>query len=160
MTIQVSDGEGIATIHTYSLKADTWWQAYWWAIAAALTASVVFIWKLTHKPKPEIERLTEQRRQYHFSGKLNAYFLRQPQEEEEIPPLTFQMNRVKDGRVSLGELFGEYPVQAEALQLNSIFLIADENRSIVLCTTPRSRMSWLEMPLHAGSCNTAFVLAM
>jgi Mg-chelatase subunit ChlD len=137
VTIQVSDGEDLLQ-YTYSLKADTWWQAYWWAIAAALTASVVFIWKLTHKPKPEIERLTEQRRQYHFSGKLNAYFLRQPQEEEEIPPLTFQMNRVKDGRVSLGDLFGEYPVQAEALQLNSIFLIADENRSMVLYHTSKS----------------------
>ena len=105
-----------------------------------------FIWKLTHKPKPEIERLTEQRRQYHFSGKLNAYFLRQPQEEEEIPPLTFQMNRVKDGRVSLGELFGEYPVQAEALQLNSIFLIADENRSII--TVPH-----LEVGCHGWKCH-------
>lgn len=137
VAIQISDGEDMLQ-YTYSLQVNTWWQAYWWAIAAALAASVVFIWKLTHKPKPEIERLTEQRRQYHFSGKLNAYFLRQPQEEEEIPPLTFQMNRVKDGRVSLGDLFGEYPVQAEALQLNSIFLIADENRSMVLYHTSKS----------------------
>ena len=137
VTIQASDGEDMLQ-YTYSLQVNTWWQAYWWVTAAALIVSVVFIWKLTHKPKPEIERLTEQRRQYHFSGKLNAYFLRQPQEEEEIPPLTFQMNRVKDGRVSLGDLFGEYPVQAEALQLNSIFLIADENRSMVLYHTSKS----------------------
>ena len=107
-------------------------------IAIVFIVSAVCIWKLTHKPKPEIEWLTEQRRQYHFSGKLNAYFLQQPQDEEEIPPLTFQMNRVKDGRVSLGDLFGEYPVQTEALQLKSIFLIADENRSMVLYHTSKS----------------------
>lgn len=137
VTIQVSDGEDMLQ-YTYHLQVNRWWQVYWWVIAAALIVSVIFIWKITYKPKPEIERLTEQRRQYHFSGKLNAYFLQQPQEEEEIPPLTFQMNRVKDGRVSLGDLFGEYPVQAEALQLNSIFLIADENRSMVLYHTSKS----------------------
>ena len=51
---------------------------------------------------------------------------------EEIPPLTFQMNKVKDGRVSLGTLFGAYPEQVKAMQLNDIFLIADENRSMIL----------------------------
>ena len=42
------------------------------------------------------------------------------------------MNKVKDGRVSLGALFGTYPEQAKALQLEDIFLIADENRNIIL----------------------------
>lgn len=98
----------------------------------------IVIWKITHKPKPELEQLTEQKKRYHFSGKLNAYFLRQPEDEEEIPPLTFQMNRVKDNRVSMGDLFGDYPKQVEALQLNSIFLIADENRSMVLYHTSKS----------------------
>ena len=56
----------------------------------------------------------------------------QPLENEEIPPLSFQMNKVKDSRVSLGILFGNYPKQAQMLNLDEIFLIADENRSMVL----------------------------
>ena len=88
--------------------------------------------KILHKPRPELERLTEEKKQYHFCGKLDAYFVLQPEDEEEIPPLSFSMNKVKDGRVSLGALFGTYPEQAKALQLEDIFLIADENRNIIL----------------------------
>lgn len=137
VTIQISDGEDMLQ-YTYYLEVLTWWQAYWWAIAIVLIVLTIVIWKLTHKPKPELEQLTEQKKRYHFSGKLNAYFLRQPQKEDEIPPLTFQMNRVKDNRVSLGDLFGDYPQQIEALQLNSIFLIADENRNMILYHTSKS----------------------
>ena len=60
-----------------------------------------------------MERLTEEKKQYHFCGKLDAYFVLQPEDEEEIPPLSFSMNKVKDGRVSLGALFGTYPEQAK-----------------------------------------------
>lgn len=137
VTIQVSDGEDMLQ-YTYRLEALAWWQAYWWAIVLALVALAVVIWKITYRPKPELEQLTEQKKRCHFSGKLNAYFLRQPQDEDEIPPLSFQMNRVKDNRVSLGDLFGDYPQPAEALQLNSIFLVADENRSMVLYHTSKS----------------------
>lgn len=137
VTIQVSDGEDILQ-YTYHLEVLAWWQAYWWVIAIILIVCAVIVWRITYKPKPELEQLTEQKRRYHFSGKLNAYFLQQPQDEEEIPPLSFQMNRVKDNRVSLGDLFGDYPEQADALQLNSIFLIADENRSMVLYHTSKS----------------------
>lgn len=137
VTIQISDGEDMLQ-YTYRLEVLAWWQAYGWAIAIALIMLAIVIWKITHKPKPELEQLTEQKKRYHFSGKLNAYFLRQPEDEEEIPPLTFQMNRVKDNRVSMGDLFGDYPKQVEALQLNSIFLIADENRSMVLYHTSKS----------------------
>lgn len=42
------------------------------------------------------------------------------------------MNKVKDSRVSLGDLFGAYPKQAAALGLDDIFLIADENHRMVL----------------------------
>jgi len=135
--IQISDGEDVL-MYTYHLEALAWWQAYWWAIAIVLIVLAAVVWKIVCKPKPELEQLTEQKKRYHFSGKLNAYFLQQPEEEDEIPPLTFQMNRVKDNRVSLGDLFGDYPGQAQVLQLNSIFLIADENRSMVLYHTSKS----------------------
>lgn len=129
--LQVSDGESTIQ-YAYRIRILPLWQAYWWIILMAATAAVIILWRLTHKPKPELERLTEEKKQNHFCGKLDAYFMLQPLENEEIPPLSFQMNKVKDSRVSLGILFGNYPKQAQMLNLDEIFLIADENRSMVL----------------------------
>ncbi len=131
VAVQVSDGES-AVQYVHRVRVIPLWQIYWWAPVLIVLAAALILWKLLHKPKPELERLTEEKKQNHFSGKLDAYFILQPEGEEEIPPLSFQMNKVKDGRVSLGDLFGAYPKQAAALQLEDIFLIADENRSMIL----------------------------
>lgn len=131
VAIQVSDGESTIQ-YAYRIRVLPLWQAYWWLILLAAAVIVIILWRLTHKPKPELERLTEEKKQNHFCGKLDAYFVLQPPENEEIPPLSFQMNKIKDSRVSLGALFGNYPEQAKMLQLEEIFLIADENRSMVL----------------------------
>ncbi|MGN0403360.1 MAG: VWA domain-containing protein [Acetatifactor sp.] len=131
VTLQVSDGEN-AVQYVHRIKVIPLWQAYWWVIVLIFIVSVFILWKIFHKPKPELELLTEEKKQNHFCGKLDAYFVLQPEEEEEIPPLSFPMNKVKDGRVSLEALFGTYPEQVKALQLEDIFLIADENCSMIL----------------------------
>ncbi|MDE5587593.1 MAG: hypothetical protein K2J60_00415, partial [Acetatifactor sp.] len=135
VAIQISDGE-CAVQYVHRIKVIPLWQAYWWvlvliAVATALLLALL-LWKIFYKPKPELERLTEEKKQNHFCGKLDAYFVLQPEGEEEIPPLSFQMSKVKDGRVSLGALFGTFPEQAAALHLEDIFLIADEDRSMIL----------------------------
>ncbi len=131
IAIQISDGEN-AVQYVHRVEVVPLWKVYWWVIVLALAVLAVIFWRLTHKPKPELERLTEEKKKNHFCGKLDAYFVLQPEDEEEIPPLSFQMHKVKDGRVSLGDLFGAYPKQAEALHLEDIFLIADENRAMIL----------------------------
>lgn len=131
VAIQISDGE-CAVQYVHRIRVIPLWQAYWWVLVPVAAAAALLLWKIFYKPKPELERLTEEKKQNHFSGKLDAYFVLQPEEEEEIPPLSFQMNKIKDGRVSLGSLFGTYPEQAKALQLDDIFLIADENRNMIL----------------------------
>ena len=129
--IQVSDGE-TAVQYVYRMEIIPLWKIYWWVPIPVLILAALLLWKIFHRPKPELERLTEEKKQNHFSGKLDAYFILQPEEEEEIPPLSFRMNKVKDSRVSLGDLFGAYPKQAAALGLDDIFLIADENHRMVL----------------------------
>lgn len=131
VTIQISDGES-AVQYVHHIKVIPLWQEYWWVLVLLTIFVILVLWKLLHKPKPELERLTEEKKQNRFCGKLDAYFIQQPEGEEEIPPLSFQMNKIKDGRVSLGALFGTYPEQAEALHLEDIFLIADENHSMIL----------------------------
>lgn len=131
VTIQISDGE-CAVQYVHHVKVIPLWKAYWWVFALITIFAAILLWKILHKPKPELERLTEEKKQNHFCGKLDAYFVQQPEGEEEIPPLSFQMSKVKDGRVSLGALFGTYPEQVKALQLDDVFLIADENHSMIL----------------------------
>lgn len=135
--LQVSDGEETIQ-YVYRLEVLPLWQVYWWVIALALAGAAFVLWKLTHKPKLELERLTEEKKKNNFYGKLDAYFVRQPEDEEEIPPLSIQMNRIKDSKISLGDLFETYPIQAEALQLNDIHLIADEKRNMILYHTSKS----------------------
>lgn len=131
VTIQISDGE-CAVQYVHHVKVIPLWKAYWWVFALITIFAAILLWKILHKPKPELERLTEEKKQNHFCGKLNAYFVQQPEGEEEIPPLSFQMSKVKDGRVSLGALFGTYPEQVKAMQLDEVFLIADEKHSMIL----------------------------
>lgn len=131
VVIQVSDGEN-AVQYVHRIRVVPLWQKYWWVLVLIVLAAALLLCKMLYKPKPELERLTEEKKQNHFKGKLDAYFILQPDEEEEIPPLSFQMNKVKDSRVSLGSLFGAYPKPAQALQLENVYLLADENCNMVL----------------------------
>lgn len=137
VTIQVSDGEN-AVQYVHRIQVIPLWRAYWWVLVLIAAAAMLLLWRILHKPTPELERLTEEKKQNRFSGKLDAYFVLQPEGEEEIPPLSFLMSRVKDSRISLGALFGNYPEQSKALQLDDIFLIADENHSMTLYHRSRS----------------------
>ncbi|MEY8356577.1 vWA domain-containing protein [Lachnospiraceae bacterium 54-53] len=131
ITLKISDGEA-AVSYSYIIAVTPLWQAYWWAIALAVLALGAILWRIFHKPRPELELITEKKAQNRFQGKMDAYFISQPEEEEEIPPLTFPMYKIKDNRVSLGDLMKEYPDPSAALGLDSIFLIADEDRRMIL----------------------------
>lgn len=131
LVIKVSDGES-AISYSYNIAVIPLWQAYWWAFALAALILAAVIWRIFHKPKPELEVITEKKAQNRFQGKMDAYFIDQPEEEEEIPPLTFPMYKIKDNRVSFGDLMKEYPEASEALGLDRIFLIADEERRMIL----------------------------
>ncbi|WP_077611757.1 vWA domain-containing protein [Clostridium sp. Marseille-P2415] len=129
--LKISDGEA-AISYTYSITVMPLWKAYWWVIVLVLAALGAALWRIFHKPKPELEVITEKKASNRFQGKMDAYFISQPEGEDEIPPLTFPMYKIKDNRVSLGDLMKEYPNASAALGLDGIFLIADEDRRMIL----------------------------
>lgn len=131
ITLNISDGEA-AMSYSYTIAVTPLWQIYWWAIGLGVLALGAILWRIFHKPKPELEVITEKKAQNRFQGKMDAYFTAQPEEEEEIPPLTFPMYKIKDNRVSLGDLMKEYPDASAALGLDCIFFIADEERRMIL----------------------------
>ena len=131
LVIKVADGES-ALSYRYSFEVIPLWKAYWWAFALGILVIGAIIWRIFHKPRPELEVITEKKAQNRFQGKMDAYFVGQPEEEEEIPPLTFPMYKIKDNRVSIGDLMKEFPEASESLGLDRIFLIADEERRMIL----------------------------
>ncbi len=139
LILKISDGEA-AVSYTYTLEVVPLWKAYWWVIVLFLAAAGAVIWRVFHKPKPELEVITEKKAQNRFQGKMDAYFMEQPEGEDEIPPLTFPMYKIKDNRVSLGDLMKEYPGASAALGLDHIFLIADEDRRMILYHSSESSL--------------------
>lgn len=140
LMITAGDGED-ETACPLQIEVIPLWRAYWWLCALSLicfTAAAVLIARWRRRHKPELERLTEETKKNLFCGRLDAYFTAQPEGEEEIPPLTFQMHKVKDNRVSLGDLLKDYPGASEALELDVIYLAADEDRRMLLYHTSKA----------------------
>ena len=140
LMVTAYDGED-ETVCPLQIAVIPLWRAYWWLCASSLicfAAAAVLIVRWRNQHKPELERLTEETKKNLFCGRLDAYFTRQPEGDEEIPPLTFRMHKVKDNRVSLGDLLKEYPEASEALDLDVIYLAADEGRRMLLYHTSKA----------------------
>lgn len=134
--LDITDGEAVYTC-TYEAEVIPLWKAYWWVAVLAVILCIAIVWKLTHKPKPQLKQLVADTRKNQFCGKLDAYFTLQP-ETEEIRPLSFSMYQFADNKLSLDVLFHEYPEAIEALELDAMYLVADEERKMVLYHTSKS----------------------
>lgn len=129
--LNVTDGEVVFTC-TYEAEVIPLWKAYWWVIILLAVLCAALFWKLKHKAKPELKQLVADTRKNQFCGKLDAYFTMQPETEEEILPLSFSMHQFTENKLSLDVLFKAYPEAIEALELDAIYLVADEDRRMVL----------------------------
>lgn len=135
--LNVTDGEAIFT-YIYEAEVIPLWKVYWWVIVLLAVLCAVLFWKFKHKAKPELKQLVADTRKNQFCGKLDAYFTVQPETEEEILPLSFSMIQFTDNKLSLDLLFKAYPEAIEALELDAIYLVADEERRMVLYHNSRS----------------------
>ena len=133
----VSDGTN-ALSYMYEIQVVPLWRAYWWLIGLIGIVILIVLWKIFYKPKPEIEKIAEKKVSNRFQGKLDAYFTIQPEEEQEIPPLTFPMYRIKSNRVRLADLLEDYKEAVDTLDLENIYLIADEERRMILYHSSKS----------------------
>jgi len=65
LVIKVSDGEA-AISYSYNIAVIPLWKAYWWAFVLAALILGAVIWRIFHKPKPELEVITEKKAQNRF----------------------------------------------------------------------------------------------
>ncbi len=136
--LEVSDGEEVRT-YSYTIEVVPIWKTCWWIVFVAVGGVVaVVVWKRKNQPKPKLEKLTKDTKENHFCGRLDVYVTAQPQEEEEIPPLSFQLYKIRENHVELGALLKEYPKAVEAMELDNIHLVADQDRRMVLYHTSNS----------------------
>ncbi|KSV58595.1 vWA domain-containing protein [Acetivibrio ethanolgignens] len=136
--LEVSDGESTYT-YEHEIEIMPLWKVYGW-VFVLLAGGVIgaVIWKIMHKSKPDLERLTKETKKNHFCGRMNAYFTAQPDAEKEIPPLSFELYKVRENRLALGALLEGYPDAVRAMELNEIHLMADEDRRMILYHTSKS----------------------
>ena len=135
--LNVTDGEAVFT-YIYEAEVIPLWKVYWWVIVLLVVLCAVLFWKFKHKAKPELKQLVADTRKNQFCGRLDAYFTVQPETEEEILPLSFSMIQFTDNKLSLDLLFKAYPEAIEALELDAIYLVADEERRMVLYHNSKS----------------------
>lgn len=131
LQIAVSDGED-ELLYSWSVTVPPLWHTYWWAVLLLCGGIVAVVWKIFYKPKPELQQIVERKAGNRFAGRLDAYVTVQPEDVEEITPLTFPMYKIRDSRICLGSLMKEYPELSDHLGLEDIFLIADEERRMIL----------------------------
>lgn len=131
MQLLVSDGED-EMLYSWNVTVPPLWRTYWWAVLLLCAAAIAALWKIFYKPKPELQQIAERKAGNRFAGKLDAYVTVQPEDTEEITPLTFPMYKIKDSRICLGSLMKEYQELSDHLGLENIFLIADEERRMIL----------------------------
>lgn len=132
LKLVVSDGEAIITYESM-LEVIPLWKVYWWVIVLAIAIIIgIVVWKLTHRPVPEIVCIEKETKNNQFVGKLDAYFTLQPEGDREIPPLSFRMNKIKSNKMILGNLLSEYKEASESLGLNEIYFMADEEQRMIL----------------------------
>lgn len=129
--LKVTDGED-TLLYSGSILVKPLWQVYWQAIIFIALAIVFIVWRILYRPKTPAEQFADIKSHSRFSGKLNLYFTTLPEEAGEIPPLVFLLHKLCDSKLCLGDLLQNYPEEVKKLGLDQIYLIAAENRKVII----------------------------
>ena len=129
--LRISDGEAVVS-QSFQIRIVPFWQTYWWLILMAIFFAGIMIWRFLQRPKAEPAKIADIKSQHRFNGRLDLYFTLLPEAAGEIPPLVFPMHKVRGSKIRLGDLLQDYPEEAAKLGLDQIWLIADEERKMIL----------------------------
>lgn len=137
--LTVSDGEDTC-ICPLQITVMSFWEMYGWLlilVLIVLSAAGYLVFRRLKQRQDTVsvsepDLIAEEKRDVRFCGKLDAYFTMLPEHEEEIPPLSFPLYKVRDNKIIVGDLFQKYPKTVDSLELDGIFLIAEEERRMIL----------------------------
>lgn len=132
IVLLITDGEGSLMGHV-PVRVKSLWEIYWPIPLLVLCILVFLIIKMHRKKKkvviiPDIEK---EKNTCYFTGKINAYFTLLPEGIEEIPPLTFALHHIREGKIVIGDMFKNYQELTDLLELDHVFLYPAENRKVI-----------------------------
>lgn len=78
-----------------------------------------------------VPEMKEEKNKYYFTGKINVYFALLPNGTDEIPPLTFMLHPIREGKITVGDMLKNYGELSSLLELDHMFLYPTENRKII-----------------------------
>lgn len=132
IVLLVSDGESsLAGRITVRVRA---WPEVYPAVPFLIICLLLFaIFKLYRRKKTVITvpETVEDKNRCYFTGKVNVYFTLIPDGTEEIPPLTFMLHPIREGKIVVGDMLKNYGELSTLLELDHMFLYPTENRKII-----------------------------
>lgn len=131
LNILVSDGEEVIT-GTIAFHVIPLWRVYWWLAVPVALVLALLLWRAWLKPKARTQTVEKIKSNNQFSGRLDLYFTRLPEEAPDIPPLTFRLYKVSGSKICLSGLLKDYSEEAAKLELNQVYLIAGEERKMMI----------------------------
>lgn len=132
IVLLVSDGES-SLAGRITVRVRTWPEVYP-AVPFLIICLLLFaVCKLYRKKKTVITvpETVEEKNRCYFTGKANVYFTLIPDGMEEIPPLTFMLHPIREGKIVVGDMLKNYGELSALLELDHMFLYPTENRKII-----------------------------
>lgn len=139
IVILVSDGES-SLAGRITVRVRSWPEVYP-AVPFLIVCLLLFaVFKLYRRKKTVITvpEPAEEKNRCYFTGKVNVYFTLIPDGMEEIPPLTFMLHPIREGRIVVGDMLKNYAELSALLELDHMFLYPTENRKIIFYHNSRA----------------------
>lgn len=109
IALLVSDGEG-SLIGRITVRVRSWLEVYP-AVPFLVVCLLVFaVFKIYRRKKTVITvpETVEEKNRCYFTGKINVYFTLLPNGAEEVPPLTFTLHPIREGKIAVGDMLKNY----------------------------------------------------
>lgn len=139
IVLLVSDGEG-SLAGRITIRVRSWMEVYP-AVPFLLICLLLFAAFKIYRRKRQVITVpekVEEKSRYSFTGKINVYFTQVPEGTEEIPPLTFMLHPIREGKIIVGDMLRSYTELSALLELDRMFLYPAENRKIVFYHNSRA----------------------
>lgn len=139
IVLLVSDGES-SLAGRITVRVRSWPEVYP-AVPFLIICLLLFaVFKLYRRKKTVITvpETVEEKNRCYFTGKMNVYFTLIPDGMEEIPPLTFMLHPIREGKIVVGDMLKNYGELSALLELDHMFLYPTENRKIIFYHNSRA----------------------
>lgn len=132
IVLLVSDGES-SLAGRITVRVRSWPEVYPAVPFLILCLLLFAIFKLYRRKKTvvTVPETVEEKNRCYFTGKVNVYFTLIPDGMEEIPPLTFMLHPIREGKIVVGDMLKNYGELSALLELDHMFLYPTENRKII-----------------------------